>query len=126
MVFIGRFNDSKRGGLADDVASACGLLEGTSREHEARDLRRLWIETFESDVAAWSDGRAERSFGAAAAWRTEGACRVLRTPDLPTLAFALASKAGRTTVVLLGGCCDFAGSEEGWWTNVIRPRVLAL
>jgi len=126
VVLVRRFHDAGLGGLADDVANACGLFSGTKREKEARALRRLWIETFESDVAAWSDARAERSFGAPAVWRHEGAYKILRTPDLPTLAFTLATEAGRTVVVLLGGCCDFSGSEEDWWTNVIRPRVLAL
>lgn len=57
-------------------------------------------------------------------WRVEQGCGVYKTPDSPRLAYALIQRDNVPTILVLGFCLDYPGSEASWWTDVIRPRLI--
>lgn len=127
VVEILRFHDDTLGGMANDVCVSIKRFWGTSRQEEAEALRSLWLQTFESSLAAWNDARLETMLARAGAWRVENGLPIFRTPAPPTIAYAVMRLGGELTLVLLGGCCEYPnGSENDWWLNVIRPRTKAL
>lgn len=127
VVQVYRFHKTGMGGFADDVAVANKELAGTARQAEAVALRRLWLETFESEMGSWSETKIGSRLASVAPWQVEASLNIFRTPDFPTIAFTIGSRNGALALVLLGGCCDFpGGSEAKWWTDVIKPRVLWL
>lgn len=127
MVEILRFHDSTLGGMANDVCASINQFSGTPRQKEAEALRSMWLQTFESSLAAWSDAQLEARLARAGAWRFANGLPIFRTPDHPTIAYAVMRVGGKLVLVLLGGCCAYPnGSENDWWLNVIEPRAKAL
>jgi hypothetical protein len=49
---------------------------------------------------------------------------VYKTADQPCLAYTAFAQGADVVLLVLGVCRRYPSSEESWWTDVIRPRLV--
>jgi hypothetical protein len=98
-------------------------------DRRARDtLRRLWLDFIEVQLPAMGADKLIAFLESRQIWREDGAWLVLKTVDEPCISYTARVNAnGSVTLIALGACYRYPqGNDEGWWLNVVRPRLRSL
>lgn len=112
------------GNAAEDVEDARVQARCVGDTAGAAAVHDLFFDTIYGFLAEQSEAWLERHTRAWKPWRTDGrGTEVFRTPDLPSAAFAPLRIDGRYTLLFLGLCYRFPGTEDDWWKSVIEPRL---
>lgn len=112
------------GNAAEDVEDAYRQAWRANDAAGAAAVHDLFFDTILGNLAERSAARLERDARSWKPWRTDSrGIEVFRTWDLPDVAFALLEVDGRYTLLVLGFCYRFPGTENDWWVSVIEPRL---
>lgn len=105
-----------------DAARSAGDLAASQR------LRQLWLGYLHNDLKAMTSRQFDAYFSTRQTWQSSGDWTIIKTPDLPCIAYtAQANLDNSVTVIALGAVWRYPGGNElGWWTGVILPRVRLL
>jgi hypothetical protein len=115
------------------------VLAALREAHDAEDTVNsekvwdLWVKYFEDQLPAMGVRRLIDYLEGHRVWRYFGNDPVYKTVDTPCLAFtavvndAEAGSDEKVTLIALGCCYKYpAGDEEGWWREVILPRLRSM
>jgi hypothetical protein len=108
--------------MANAVAIAANDQNGANR------LRELWLDHFDVQLPAKGAADLIEYLETRQVWRQDGDWAVLKTVDEPCIAYtAQVDDLDSVILIALAACYRYpAGSEESWWTQVVRPRVRSL
>lgn len=114
--------------FAIDMAAAIRAATYKGDEAGARRLRELWLDHFDVELPAKGPTRLFAYLKSRVVWRSEGERTVIKTVDQPCIAYtAELDQTHGIALIALGACYRYpASNEDGWWTNVIRPRLRKL
>jgi hypothetical protein len=108
--------------VACDQAYAASDIEG----HDA--LNRVWLDYFEKYLGNMKGPELVKYLQGRQVWQREGDWLVFATIDEPCLAYTAQQGPGdAVALIALGVCYRYpAGGRNGWWRDVIQPRVRTL
>lgn len=100
-----------------------------ARDDWAKDhLRSLWLDHLEVQLKIMTANQFDSYFATRMTWRRDGIWQVVKTPDLPCVAYtAQINSSGLISIHALGAAYRYPDSRaEAWWTDVICPRLRSL
>lgn len=115
-------------GFVIDIALAIKTASARGDEAAARKLRSLWLDYFHVELPAQGSDRLTAYLLNRAIWREDGEHTVIKTVDQPCIAYtAEVDETDDIILIALGACYRYPhGSEDAWWTQIIRPRLRRL
>lgn len=127
VVIVSRFKMAGFGGFVEDVLWEAAVAVAAGRSSDADHLRGLWMNWLEVELPGRTDEALIDYLESRAVWREERDVQVYKTAGEPCVAFTGFVQPGEVELVALAACEAYpGGSEEAWWTDVVRPRVLQL
>jgi len=108
-----------------DIAGAIKTATARDDEAAARMLRSLWLDHFHVELPARNSSRLMEYLLNRAIWREDGEWTVIKTAGEPCITYtAEIDQTDEIVLIALGACYRYPhGSEDAWWTQIIRPRL---
>lgn len=116
------------GSFVQDISGSCDAASRAGDLPAKKRLTDLWLVHMHNHLKAMTPAAFVTYFSSRQVWRSHGDWTVIKTVELPCVAYtAQVNLDGSITVIALGAAWRYPYDDENkWWTDVILPRVRSL